>query len=130
MAFDETLATRIRAILDDRRDLVEKHMFGGVCFMIRGHMCCGIVGSSLMARLDPDAADRLVEEPHVRPMDFTGRPMRGFLFVDPEGLGTAKSLRRWVDKCVAFAEGKPRKAVKTKDRRLPAASRRQVRRSP
>jgi hypothetical protein len=130
MAFDETLATRIRAILDDRRDLVEKHMFGGVCFMIRGHMCCGIVGSSLMARLDPDAADRLVEEPHVRPMDFTGRPMRGFLFVDPEGLGTAKSLRRWVDKCVAFAEGKPGKAVKTKDRRLPAASRRQVRRSP
>jgi hypothetical protein len=109
MAFDETLAARVRASLRDRRDLAEKHMFGGVCFMIRGRMCCGIVGSSLMVRLDPDMADLLAEEPHVRPMDFTGRPMRGFLYVDPEGIDTAKALRTWVARTVDFAEAAPRK---------------------
>lgn len=112
MAFDEALADRVRTILSARRDLVEKRMFGGVCFMVRGHMCCGIAGDSLMVRLGPADGDRLLDEPHVRPMDFTGRPMRGFLFVDPEGLGTARALRTWVERSAAFAETKPRKAVK------------------
>jgi len=110
MAYDATLATRIRAALGDRPDLVEKHMFGGICFMVRGHMCCGLVGSTLMVRLSPEEADRLADEPHVRPMDFTGRPMRGFLYVDPEGTATARTLRTWVGRTVAFAESKPKKA--------------------
>jgi TfoX/Sxy family transcriptional regulator of competence genes len=108
MPFDETLAARVRRALSDRADLVEKHMFGGVCFMTRGRMCCGIVQSSLMVRLAAEDADRLSEEPHVRPMDFTGRPMRGFLFVDAEGLDTPRRLRTWVSRCVAFAESQPR----------------------
>jgi hypothetical protein len=116
MAFDIELAARVRRILDSRTDLVEKHMFGGVCFMVRGHMCCGIVGSTLMVRLDPMDADRLADEPHVRPMDFTGRPMRGFLYVDPEGVATARSLRAWVERTVRFAETKPRKRG-SRDRR-------------
>lgn len=121
MAYDPALAARVRAALGDRSDLVEKHMFGGICFMVRGHMCCGIVGSTLMVRLAPEQADELAEEPHVRPMDFTGRPMRGFLYVDPEGLATARSLRTWVARTVAFAESKPVKALK------PTAARRVAR---
>lgn len=112
MAFDETLAKRIRKALDARADLVEKHMFGGVCFMIRGRMCCGIIDSSLMVRLDPDEADRLADDPHVRPMDFTGKPMRGYLFVDAEGIESPKALRAWIDRCVSFVETMPVKKAK------------------
>jgi TfoX/Sxy family transcriptional regulator of competence genes len=111
MPFDATLATRVRRILDVQPGFAEKHMFGGVCFMVRGHMACGIVDTSLMVRLDPTDADALADTPHVRPMDFTGRPMRGFLYVDAEGLGTAKELRAWVERCVRFVEAKPAKRV-------------------
>jgi hypothetical protein len=107
MAFDETLARRVRKHFDGRRDFVEKHMFGGVCFMIRGRMCCGIIDSSLMVRLDPDDADRVADQPHVRPMDFTGKPMRGYLFVDAEGIATPRMLKQWVDRCVAQVEAMP-----------------------
>lgn len=112
MAFDETLAKRVRRHFDRRTDFVEKHMFGGVCFMIRGRMCCGIIDSSLMVRLDPDEADRVVDHPHVRPMDFTGRPMRGYLFVDPEGIESPKALKSWIDRCVAHVETMPLKKAK------------------
>ncbi len=112
MAFDETLADRIRAVLDGRRDVVEKRMFGGVAFMVRGHMSCGIVGSSLMVRVDPEKAGRFLREAAVRPMDFTGRPMRGFLFVDPPGIASSASLRKWIGRATAHAEAKPRKAGK------------------
>ena len=119
MAFDEALAQRIRKILDPRKDLVEKHMFGGVCFMIRGRMCCGIIDSSLMVRLDPDDADRLADQPRVRPMDFTGKPMRGYLFVEPEGVESPKALRSWVDRAVAFVETMPVKKPTPKVGRKP-----------
>lgn len=112
MAYDEKLAARIRAALRSRRDVVEKRMFGGVAFMVRGHMSCGIAGRSLMVRVDPAEAERLLSQPHVRPMDFTGRPMRGFLFVDAQGIATSASLRRWLDKALAHAEAKPAKAGK------------------
>ena len=85
MAYDEALADRIRALLRTRHDVDERRMFGGVAFMIRGHMSCGIVGSTLMVRVDPGDAQRLLRTTHARPMDFTGRPMRGFVFVDPPG---------------------------------------------
>jgi hypothetical protein len=111
MSYDESLAARVRTLLADRPDLVEKHMFGGLCFMLRGHMCCGVTKSSLMVRLAPEDAERLADEPHARPMDFTGRPMRGFLFVDAEGLGTPRTLRAWVDRTVRFAESLPAKPV-------------------
>jgi hypothetical protein len=123
MAFDATLARRVRKHFDNRRDFVEKHMFGGVCFMIRGRMCCGIIDSSLMVRLDPDEADRVADEPHVRPMDFTGKPMRGYLFVDAEGIESPKTLKSWVDRCVTHIETmpvqtpKPRKAAARARRR-------------
>jgi TfoX/Sxy family transcriptional regulator of competence genes len=112
MAFDETLAARIRTALKDRKDVVEKKMFGGVAFMIRGHMSCGVSGSSLMVRIDPADADVLLRERAARPMDFTGRPMRGFLFVDPRGISTVASLRTWVGRAIAHAETKPKKAAR------------------
>ncbi len=109
MAYDEKLAARIRKVLHGRRDLVEMRMFGGVAFMVRGHMSCGVVGSELMVRVDPDEGDDLLRQPHVRPMDFTGRPMRGFLYVDPPGIATAPSLKKWVARATAHAEAQPPK---------------------
>jgi hypothetical protein len=112
MAFDEALAARIRAALGGRRDVVEKQMFGGVAFMVRGHMSCGVVGSSLMVRVNPEQEAKFLLEPAVRPMDFTGRPMHGFLFVDPPGIASAASLRKWVGRVTAHAEAKPKKVKK------------------
>lgn len=109
MAFDEALAARIRKALESRRDVEEKHMFGGVAFMVAGHMACGILGDSLMARIDPTQAERWLGEPHVRPMDFTGRPMKGLIFVDGPGLATPRQLKAWVDRCVAWVETLPSK---------------------
>jgi TfoX/Sxy family transcriptional regulator of competence genes len=112
MAFDEALAARIRTALRGRKDVVEKQMFGGVAFMVRGHMSCGVVGSSLMVRVDPEQEGKFLQEPAVRPMDFTGRPMHGFLFVDPPGIASAASLRKWVGRATAHAEAKPKKVKK------------------
>src|SRR5712672_1379605 len=74
MAYDQNLAERVRAILASEPSLSERKMFGGIAFMIEGHMCCGIVGHDLMLRLGPDGCDAALKRPHVRPMDFTGRP--------------------------------------------------------
>jgi TfoX/Sxy family transcriptional regulator of competence genes len=106
MAFDEKLAARIRTALENCNDVVEKQMFGGLAFMVRGHMACGVIGSSLMVRVDPAEAGNLLQEPAVRPMDFTGRPMRGFLYVDPPGILRSASLQKWVDRATACAEAK------------------------
>jgi TfoX/Sxy family transcriptional regulator of competence genes len=112
MAYDERLAERIRTALGRRDDVEEKRMFGGIAFLLDGHMACGIVGDRLMLRLDPDEAARRLAEPHVRPMDFTGRPMRGFLYVDPKGLATARRLDTWLARAIAHAERLPPKAPK------------------
>jgi hypothetical protein len=117
--YDEALAERIRTLLRARRDVVEKRMFGGVAFMIRGRMGCGIVGSTLMVRVDPADADRWLRAPHARAMDFTGRPMRGFLFVGPPGVATAAGLRTWVRRAAAWADAQPPKSPGT---RKPAES--------
>jgi TfoX/Sxy family transcriptional regulator of competence genes len=102
MAFDEDLAARIRKALRRAADITERKMFGGLAFMCHGKMCCGIVGRDLMVRiLEKDVAAAL-RQPHVRPMDFTGTPLRGFLYVAPQGVATDASLRQWVWKSVAF----------------------------
>ncbi len=109
MAYDEELAGRIRGLLADRTDVVEKKMFGGLTFMVRGHMACGVHKDTLMVRLGEDAAELALAEPHVREMDITGRPMRGFLFVEPDGVRTDGDVERWVRRAVAFNETKPPK---------------------
>ncbi len=124
MAYDEKLARRIRRCLAARQDVEEKKMFGGIALMVRGRMSCGIVGSSLMLRVDPAAAEALLGEPGARPMDFTGRPMRGFLFVDPPGISTAPSLKKWVRRATGYAEALPAKGSEGPKRLRPGARRR------
>jgi len=108
MAYDTRLADRIRALLDGRRGVTEKAMFGGLAFMVGGHMSCGVVKDELMLRLGEEQAERALERPHVRPMDFTGRPLKGMVFVGPEGL-RGQALRRWVERAAAFANSLPPK---------------------
>jgi len=108
MAYDETLAARVRALLASRSDVTERKMFGGLTFLVGGNMCCGVNGDELIVRLDPEREDEALARPHARPMDFTGRPMRGFVTVRPEGLAD-EQLKRWVGDAVARAESLPPK---------------------
>jgi len=110
VAYDERLAERIRAVLGDRIDVDERRMFGGVAFMVNGNMCCGVVGEELVVRLGPEDAEAALGEPGTRPFDFTGRPMRGFLFVGPDALAEDSDLDRWVGRAEEFAAGLPPKA--------------------
>src|SRR5262245_8661924 len=123
MAFDENLAARIRRVLEKRKDVVEKRMFGGVAFMVRGHMACGVVGSSLMVRVGTDEEGDFLRETAARPMACTGRPMPGFLFVDPPGTAGAASLAKWVRRATGYAESRPKKTAKPPARRRKKASR-------
>jgi hypothetical protein len=110
MAFDEGLAERVRAVLDERPDVAERKMFGGIAFLIAGNMCCGILGEDLIVRLAPDSAAALLEsERGVREFDVTGRPMRGWLFVAPEATAEDSDLERWVDRAESFASSLPPK---------------------
>ena len=115
MAYDEKLAARIRAILADHADVREQKMFGGLTFMVGGHMCCGVNGDELIVRLDPDREDDALAKPHARPVDFTGRPMRGFVTIDPSGLGGAR-LHRWLREAVAWAETSAADVIPSKRR--------------
>jgi TfoX/Sxy family transcriptional regulator of competence genes len=102
MAYDENLADRVRALLEAEAGFSERKMFGGIAFMLDGHMCCGVVGSELMLRLGTDGSETALEHPDVRPMDFTGRPISSMVFVAPEGL-QGVSLRTWVGQAATFA---------------------------
>jgi TfoX/Sxy family transcriptional regulator of competence genes len=102
------LANRVRALLSDRDDVDERPMFGGLTFMVGGHMCCGVHGDELIVRLHPDDEDAALARPHARPMDFTARPMRGFVTVAPDGLN-GQALRRWVVSAVAYTQAQPPK---------------------
>ena len=108
MAYDEGLAERIRDIVGTR-GVVEKKMFGGLCFMVRGHMCCGVVGGELMLRVGPENFDETLARPHARTMDFTGRPMKGFVYVDTEGVESDEDLAAWVELGRAFVKSLPKK---------------------
>ena len=109
MAYSETLAQRIRSVLPAPLNFTEKKMFGGIAFMLNGNMCVGIVKEALMARVGAENHDEALTLPHARPMDFTGKPSKNMVFVDPPGIATDKDLRAWVDRCVAFVQTLPRK---------------------
>jgi hypothetical protein len=108
MAYDEKLALRLRTLLSGRDDVTEREMFGGLTFMVAGHMCCGVNRDELIVRLRPDDAEAALGRPGARPMDLTGRPMRGFVTVGPEGL-KGLALGRWVGAAVGAAESRPPK---------------------
>lgn len=109
MPYDEKLALRVREIMKGQPGFIEHKMFGGVCFMVRGHMCCGIVKDDLMVRVGPDQYAAALKKPHARPMDFTGRPLKGIIYVSREGHKTAEDLRKWVDCGIKFVSTLPRK---------------------
>lgn len=106
MPVDERLAARARAMLSDRRDVRERKMFGGIAFMLGEHMFGGIIGPDLIVRLGNDAA---LSESHTRPMDFTGKPLKGILYVAAAGLDTDERLRSWLDRGIAFVQTLPPK---------------------
>lgn len=111
MAYDESLAERVRDVLASRPDLSERKMFGGIAFMLCGHVAVGVIGDDLLVRLGPDG-ERALAEPHTRPMDFTGKPMKTTIFVEPEGTATDPDLTSWVEAGADYAaslEPKPKK---------------------
>lgn len=109
MPFDEKLAERLRVLLKDQRSLKEKRMFGGLAFMLNGHMCCGIVGDDFVVRTGPDKFEAALSRPHARPMDFTGRPMRGFVYVAPPGYRLTRDLKSWTRMGIQFVSCLPKK---------------------
>ena len=102
MAFDEKLADRIRKALGRRKGITEKKMFGGLSFLLKSKMCCGVLKDILVVRVNPKESGMLLKKPHVRPMDFTGHPMKGFLYVNKQGYKTEKQLSAWVERSVEF----------------------------
>jgi len=112
MAFDEDLAARTRAALGDVRGVTEIRMFGGLCFTVHGNMAVGVTGNDLMVRLAPEDGEAALARPGARPMDFNGKPMKGFVFVGADGLKTERMLKSWVYRGVAFASSLPPKKPK------------------
>jgi TfoX/Sxy family transcriptional regulator of competence genes len=107
MAYDQGLAQRIRELLEDQAGVSERKMFGGLAFMRYGHMFVGVLGSTLMARVGPDRHQEALAMPYVRPMDFTGRPMTGYVFVDADGLTRDRDLEGWISWCSRFVATLP-----------------------
>lgn len=109
MAYDVKLAERVRRAVVEQAGLTERKMFGGLCFMLGGNMCCGVVGEKLVIRVGAEAYETALEDEHARPMDFTGKPLKGFVYVDPEGVASEKALGRWVARGVQTARSLPAK---------------------
>ena len=113
MACDEALVIRLREQLSEIPGVGERRMFGGVCFTLNGNMLCGVVKNEIMVRVGEDAYPAALRSPHAREMDFTGRPMRGYVFVGARGIGTSASLRKWIEAARDFVENLPNKVVET-----------------
>lgn len=110
MAFDEGLAQRFRNVLQHRDDVVEKKMFGGLCFMVRGHMACGIMSDKhkdIMIRVGKEGYEEALKLPHAKKMDFTGRAMKSMVYVEPTGFESDSDLAEWIARGVAHAESLP-----------------------
>lgn len=102
MAYNESLADRIRNALGHLSNVEEKHMFGGVCFMVNDKMCVGVVKDDMMCRIDPALDHEVLEKPGCRPMDFTNRPMKGYVYINEEGRASKKDFEYWIGLCLEF----------------------------
>jgi hypothetical protein len=109
MAFDERLTGRIRDRLGRRKGLAEKKMFGGIGFLLNGNMCCGVHRSELIVRLAPEETTHALKEPYTKLFDLTGRPMKGWILVEPAGLKTDAKLGKWVSVATKYASSLPTK---------------------
>src|SRR5438105_955886 len=113
MVYDEALAQRVRGELLTVPQVEEKKMFGGITFMVSGQMCCGVLKDDLIVKVGAEGWDDLVARPHVRPFDFSGRPMVGMVYVAPPGVSSDASLRGWIQRGVDFVHNNPKAAKKS-----------------
>ena len=105
MAYDEKLNSRIRSALKGKRGITERNMFGGVCFMHNGNMMCGAdIKNGLMIRVGADMYEEVLRLMHVRKMDITGTPMKGLVFVNPDGYRSKRQLENWLEKALEFTK--------------------------
>ncbi len=109
MAYDHDLANRVREQLAAEDTLGEMEMFGGVAFLLNGNMAVGVTHDDLMVRVGKGRSDEAAAEPHARPFEMSGRPMRAWVLVEPEGVATDAQLRAWVERGAAFAKSLPPK---------------------
>ncbi len=107
--YNEKLANRIRKLLNKRKSIEEKKMFGGLSFLLNGKMCCGIIKDDLVVRVGPENYEDVLTQPHTRPMDFTGRPIKGFVYVNSKGLSNELTLRKWVNMSLSYVSSLARK---------------------
>jgi TfoX/Sxy family transcriptional regulator of competence genes len=109
MPYSHSLADRVRQALRDRRSIAEKKMFGGIAFLFHGSMLVGVWQASLIVRLGPDQAPEALKQDCVREFDVTGRPMKGWVMVDPNGLDSDRQLAQWIELAVQFVRTLPAK---------------------
>ena len=109
MAYDEALANRVRKVLEKRRYVAEHRMFGGIAFLLKGSMFCGVLESDVVLRLGEEGVTQALREPYTRPMDFTGRPMKSMIYLESKGVESDDRLREWIDRAFLFARLLPRK---------------------
>jgi TfoX/Sxy family transcriptional regulator of competence genes len=113
MVYDDKTARRVRKILSTRHDVVERQMMGGLCFMLSGNICCAVSGrGGMLIRIDKGAQERMLAEPHARPMEMRGRIMKGFVRLAPEGYRTAAALKRWIARGLDAAAERAREKPK------------------
>ena len=112
MAYDENLAQRVREILSGSKSITERKMFGGLCFMVNGNMLGGVLKDDFIVKFDKADNEKVVAQKHVRPFDFSGKPMAGIAYVGPGGLKTRKDLAKWVGMGKTYASGLPKKKKK------------------
>src|SRR5690348_9340588 len=109
MPYDQLLADRLRQHLKSQKQISERKMFGGICFMYQGKMLCGVERDNMVVRVGPGQYEATLKQPHVRPMDFTGRPLRGFIYVSQAGLKTDKKMLYWIDQARNYVSNLPKK---------------------
>ena len=109
MAYNESLAQRIRDVLGERPGLVEKKMFGGIGFMVHGNMACGVHKEALIVRVGPERYEEALARPHTKLFDITGRPMRGWVMVTSDSYESDEALEDWVQQGLDFALSLPAK---------------------
>ncbi len=114
MAYDEKLAHRIRKFFSRRRGVTERKLFGGICFLLDGKMCCGVIHNDLCVRVGPKRYEEALSQAYARPMDFTGRPLKGFVYVAPAGIQTPASLTQWMQWAADFVTTDGKKVAKRK----------------
>jgi TfoX/Sxy family transcriptional regulator of competence genes len=109
MAFDVVLSERIRTKMYRRSGFTEKKMFGGICYMLNGNICCGVIKDEMVVRLDPDQTDEVLAHSCARIFDYSGHPMKGWFFISPEGVRSDQDLARWTTRSIQYAKSLPPK---------------------